>query len=328
MRSMRTLIPALCCLTPLSLLGAVQGTITNATTGQVQGGITVNLVQPGQNGMQALGVTKTSSDGFFSFDVTPAPGGPALVQAIYNGVTYTQPIPPGTPTTGIKVNVFESTAEPPPELETQHLILLEPGAETLEVSETFFTINDSKLTYQDARNGTLRFYLPEGVSADGLQATVNSTGVNVQRPVEKTQTAGVYKVDYPMRPGQTRYDLHFSIPATATFSGKVLTNNPPVRLVTPGTVLLSGNGVRDMGQEPSTGARIYEFDGNSYEVTIQGIGSLRSNTASQEETGAPVCCEEVPAQIQSQMPWVLGLALGILALGGALLYRKGSAARA
>jgi len=132
-----------------------------------------------------------------------------------------------------------------------------------------------------------------------------------------------------MRPGETRYDLHYTLPATATYTGKVLSNDPPTRLVTAASVLLSGDGLRDVGVEPSVGAHIYELTGDSYTVNIKGVGSLRGPTAaSPEETGAPVCCEEAPAKIQSQMAWVLGLALGILALGGALLFRKGSAARA
>lgn len=325
MTALRLLACVCVCLAPA--LAAVQGRVVNATTGQPQPGVAVNLVQPGAGGMQQLASAASGADGSFAFDQTPAPGGPALIQATYKEVTYTQVVPPGTPTTGLSVNVYESTAEPPGELTVQHLILLEPGAETLQVTETFLARNPSKVTYQDARNGTLRFYLPAGVP-ENLQITVNAMGVDVRRPVEKAR-GGLYRVDYPMRPGDTRYDLQYSLPASAAFSGKVLSNDPPVRLVTPSAVILSGSGVRDVGVEPTVQARVYELTGTSFTVNIQGVGTLRSPTqASPEETGAPQCCQEAPPQIYSQMPWVLGFALAILALGGVLLYRKGSAAGA
>lgn len=320
------LLACLCCfLAPA--LAAVQGRVVNATTGQPQSGVAVNLVQPGAGGMQQLGSTTSGADGSFRFDQTPAAGGPVLLQANYQEVTYTQVVPPGSATTGLSVNVYESTAEPPAELRVQHLILLEPGAETLQVTETFLAQNSSRLTYYDARNGTLRFYLPAGVP-DNLQITINATGVDVRRPVEQAR-GGLYRVDYPVRPGDTRYDLQYSLPASATFSGKVLSNDPPVRLVTPAGVTLSGTGVRDVGVEPTVQARIYELTEPSFTVKIQGVGTLRSPAAAPpEETGAPQCCQEAPPQIYSQMPWVLGFGLAILALGGILLYRRGSAVRA
>jgi len=41
--------------------------------------------------------------------------------------------------------------------------------------------------------------------------------------------------------------------------------------------------------------------------------------------GAPKCCEETAARVYTQLYWVLGLAFAILAVGGTMLYRKGTA---
>jgi hypothetical protein len=243
-------------------------------------------------------------------------------------VTYTQAIPPGTPTTGVRVNVFEATSSVPEGLDMQHLILLEPSASTLRISETFLTRNASNKTFQDAANGSVRLYLPSGAPTD-LKVSIDSTGVPIQRPLEKGKAAGEFKISYPLKPGETRFDLEYSIPASETFSGKVFSNNPPVKLVTPGTVTLSGDGVSDLGQEPTTQARVYGFKGNSFNVKILGVGSIRTpsdvQAPSAEESGAPKCCEESPARVNKQAVWVLGLGLTILLLGGTILFRRGTA---
>jgi hypothetical protein len=311
-----------------SAFAAVNGIATNGTTGKPQAGVSIDLVQPGANGMQALGQAKSGADGSFNIDVNIPPG-PALLRSTYLGVTYTQAIPPGTPTTGVKVNVFEASATPPAQMETQHLILIEPSATTLRISETFFTRNTSTTTYQDTVNGSVRLYLPQGVP-DGLKVSIDSTGVPIQRPVEKGSQPGQYKINYPLKPGETRFDMEYSLPASATFSGKVFSNDPPTKLVTPGTVTLSGDGITDLGQEQQTQARVYTFKGNSFKVGILGVGAIRGPETSEppapaEESGAPKCCQEVQARVNTQMAWVLGLSLTILLLGGTLLFRRGTA---
>ena len=318
------LASALAC---LPAMAAVSGVVMNGTTGQPQGGVTINLVQPGAGGMQQLGSTTSDKQGIFSVDKDPGPGGPALIQATYTAVTYTTIMPPGTKTAGVNVTVYNATAEPPPEMKTQHLILLEPGASSLKVSETFYTQNGSRLAYQDSTNGSVRFYLPEG-APENLQATIDSTGVHIKRPIEKGKQAGLYKISYPLKPGETRIDLEYMLPASATFSGKVLNTNPPARLVTPANVTLSGDGIVDAGQEPTTGARVYTFSGTTFKANILGVGSLRtpdSKASPEEDPQSPKCCEEVPARLQSKMFWILGLGFGILFIGGALLFRRGSA---
>lgn len=313
---------------------AVDGTVLNATTGKPQEGVNINLVQPGQNGMQSLGIAKSAADGTFKIDKAIPPG-PALLQSTFNGVQYTQAIPPGTPQSNLKITVYDSTSKPPAEMSIQHLILLEPTATELRVAETFYTKNDSKLTFNDDAAGSVQLYLPPTV-AEKLKVTINSVGVPIQRPLERGRQAGTYKISYPLKPGQTRMDLEYSLPASATFSGKVFSNTPPVKLVTAESVLLTGDGIKELGQEPQTKARVYGFDGLSFKVNIQGVGSLRSledeAQPSPEESGAPKCCDETSARVYKQiylgvptMYWVLGLAFSILAVGGTMLYRKGQA---
>jgi len=66
--------------------------------------------------------------------------------------------------------------------------------------------------------------------------------------------------------------------------------------------------------------------GLDYNLLIDGIGSLREEaTPGQGEDGGSPPVEIKKPRLYSQLFWVLGLALGILALGGTMLYRRGAA---
>ena len=308
------------------LLGAVDGTVMNATTGKLQPSVIVTLVQPGSQGMQTLATVKSDAEGKFKID-KDIPPGPALLQAIYQGVLYTLVLPPGGPTSGVHVKIYDTTAKPGVAKVSQHMILIEPSASALDISETFLIENESTTTYQDPAKGSIQFYLPEAANGK-VSVTINAPGgMPIQRPAEKTKEKNVYKIGYPVKPGESRFDVSYSLPPTDTFASKILHGEGVTRLVTPSTVTLTG--VQSLGQEPQTRAHIYDAgDDTGYTVQITGTGSLRNPEAAapadDEDTGAPQI-EEQAARVYTRMYWVLGLAFAILGLGGVLLYRRSAA---
>ena len=46
---------------------AMDGTVVNKTTGEPQAGVTINLVKPGAQGMQAIGSAVSDAAGTFRF---------------------------------------------------------------------------------------------------------------------------------------------------------------------------------------------------------------------------------------------------------------------
>jgi hypothetical protein len=303
--------------------GAIEGVVTNGTTGMPQSAVVVSLVQPTASGMKTLGSVRTDAGGKFAIDKEYPPG-PALVQALYQGATYNLVLTPGTAPTGLQVLVYDSTSKAGTAKIAQDLLLIEPTADALQVRETIFIQNQSKLTFQDLIKGSVQFFVPKAVEGK-VQATVSAPGgMPIQRPLEKTLQAGVFKVNYPLKPGETSFELGYSLPASATFSGKNAHPPDPVSMVTPPSVTLSGDGVESLGQEPKTQAHVYRFSGTAYELNIEGTGSLHTSDAPEEDNGQPKV-EEGSARIYTRLPWVLGLAFGILLVGGVLLYRRGTA---
>ena len=318
---------AVLCVISLPLL-AVDGVVVNATTGKPQSGVAVNLVQPSQNGMVTLGNATTDAQGQFKID-KQIPPGPGLLQATYEGSTYNQIITPGMATTGVQLKVYDSTKKAGIARTVEHLILLEPGADRLRISETFVLGNDSNLTYNDPAKGSIQFFLPPATEGNAQVIITAPGGMPIPRPAEKTATAGIYKVDYPVKPGETRMDVSYTLPATNKFSGKVVASDAATHLVTPGTVTVTGDGIELAGREPQTQANIYNLTGLDYNLLIDGIGSLRQDDSAgagaQGDDGGSPQVEIKKPRIYGQLPWVLSLAFAILALGGTMLYRRGTA---
>jgi hypothetical protein len=306
---------------------AVDGVVLNGTLKRPQPGVKITLVQPSQQGMKQLGKTVSDAQGKFNVDVAIPPG-PGLLQSTYQGATYNQIITPGMPTTGVEVMVYESTNKAGTAKIGQHLIVMEPSADQIKISELFIMDNKTAMTYHDTAAGSAQFFLPAG-SVESAKAIITAPGgMPVPRPATLTAKAGIYKVDYPLKPGETRIEVTYTTPAAQKFSGKIVASDSPTRLVTPSTVSLTGDGIESLGQEPQTQAHLYNLSGLDYNVLIEGTGALNlgspsnDNPQEAEDNGAPKL-EVAPARIYSRLGWILGLAFGILALGGVALYRRG-----
>lgn len=319
---MRTLpIAALFALS--TAFAAVDGTVVNGTTGKPQGNVIVTLIQPSQTGMKTLGSMKTDATGKFHFDQETA-GGPQLVQAIFGGVTYTKMIPPGAAGGGVQVPVYDVTSKAGVAQVTQDLILFQPTETQVGVNESVFFQNASKTTYNDAKNGSLHFYLPPEANGSVNITVTAPGGMPVNRPAEKTAQKNVYSVDYPVRPGETRFDLTYALPVSKPMvvAGKILHQEGATRMAAPPGVTLVSTDLTPLGQEPQTKAMIYDLKGKEYKIELQGTGAMGStDAATEEDSGAPKI-EEVQPHLYNRMGLILGIALGILGLGLFLLYRS------
>jgi hypothetical protein len=303
-------------------LAAVDGVAVNGTTGKPQPSVMVSVVQPGPSGMQTLASVKSGADGKFAIE-TRIPPGPTILQGVYQGVIYNLVLTPGAPVNNLQLTVYDATTSAASAKIAQHLMVIEPMANALQISETFLAQNETHQTYLDPAKGSIQFYLPEAVR-DKVQVTIAAPGgMPINRPAESTKKPGVYKASYPLKPGETRFEFSYSLPASGTFSGRNADPATPISLVTPSAVTLTGDGIESKGQEPQTQAHIYAVIAPTFDLKIEGTGSLRGpdGAESQEDTGRPEVTVE-SARIYTKLFWVLGLTLAILALGGVTLYRK------
>lgn len=301
---------------------AVDGTVLNGTTGKPQPNLDITYMIFGDAGMQPAGATKTDAQGKFTFDAAAPANGPSMLQATFEGVTYNQMLRPGTPASGVTLQVYNSSAKVPEAKVAQHMLLFEPS-DKLTVNETYILENSSKTTLRDESGASFRFFLPPEAGGNVRVRVTGAQGMPTDRAARETSEKNVYGVDYPIRPGESRFDLSYEMPSASPlkYTGRLL-HDGTARLVAPQGVKLVGAGLETLGQEPSTQATVYGVKSREFAIEIEGTGSLSSPAVQQPDENENTLKESKP-RIYQRMYWVLGLTLLILTLGLILLYRSG-----
>ena len=331
MKKIAFLIPVFVC---LPLAAEVAGTVVNRTTGQPQAGATVTLYKFGQGGMEPVASTKTDAAGAFRMAQDAGGQGPSMVRVEVDHVVYNHMMPPGTPTTGMAMDVYNASKRQPADVKvSKHMILFQPGGGQMTVSETYLIDNTGKTTWFDPAAGTLPFYLPAAAAGKVEVTATAPDGMPVPAPSDKTARPDTYAAKFEIKPGETRIDLSYAVPYTegAAYGGHVATQDENTYLIAPKGVTMRSPGLQDLGNEPRTGAHIYGLNSDSYIVKLTGAVEASPSSAPADDSAAPPQdsagqdsgpqIEQIMPRIYSRAGLILGLALGILALGFALLYR-------
>jgi hypothetical protein len=315
-------------LAAMPVFGAVTGTVINQSTGKPQAGATVGFNKLGGNGIELIDQAKSDANGNFTINQTPSGETPYLLRTVYDGVSYNHMLPPGSQATGIKVDVFNTSKQQGDAKITKHMILFEPANGQMTVNETYILENASKTAWNDSDQGTLKFFLPAGAGGKAQVQATAPGGMPIGAGVLKTGKPDIFGVDFPVKPGETRIDVTYSTTYTAgqAFAGKVPSKDENTYLIAPNGVTLAGKGLNDLGTEPRTQAHIYGLAGASYEIALTGTeaappGSGDASGGEQGDSSGPGI-EQIMPRVYTQAKAILGIALGILALGFALLYRK------
>jgi hypothetical protein len=314
-------------LAALPAFGAVTGTVINQSTGKPQAGATVGFNKLGGNGIELIDQAKSDANGNFTINQTPTGGMPYLLRTVYDGVSYNHMLPPGSPTTGITVDVFNTSKQQGDAKITKHMILFEPAGRQMTVNETYIIENGGKTAWNDSDQGTLKFFLPAGAGGKAQVQATAPGGMPIGAGVLKTGKPDIFGVDFPVKPGETRIDVTYATAYTAgqPFAGKVPSKDENTYLIAPNGVTLEGKGLNDLGTEPRTQAHIYGLAGGSYEIALTGQQAAApggdASGGDQGDSSGPGI-EQIMPRVYTQAKAILAVALGILALGFALLYRK------
>jgi hypothetical protein len=312
---------------------SIDGTVINRTTGKPAPGVPMTLVKPGQKGMQTIGTTTSDASGHFVFAKDQPGGGPQLLQATFNGVNYNKLMTPNVPTSNVEVEVFEVSKSPAIVRVAERMMVIEPSISQISVSETVIVQNESKTTYNNDELGGLRFFLPPAANGQSRVQVQGPQGMPLPRAAEKTKDRDVMQVNFPIKPGQTEFDVTYSLPAGSpfTYRGQLVgvTGMPttPLRMIAPSGVTLAGKELEKVGTEPKTQATIYTVvapAGGAFSAEITGTGSLHpegSDAAAGDDSESPQVTEG-PPQIYHHLGWLVGLALAALGVGLVVLFRS------
>lgn len=188
----------------------ISGTVTNQTTKKPSVGDSVELMRLG---MEVAAKTTTDAQGHFTLDATD--GAPMhLLRVIHDKATYFRPVPAGTPT--VNVDVYDVAEKVEGVATEADVARIEASPNGLSVIENFFVKNASSPPKTQFGPRAYEIYLPK--NAQVVAAAAQGPGsMPVQTPPTPLGTAGDYAFVYPLRPGETRFQVSYQIPYTGSF---------------------------------------------------------------------------------------------------------------
>lgn len=192
---------------------SISGTVTNKTTNKPAAGDDVVLIRLAQ-GMQEAGRTKTDAKGHFTLDVPDQ--GLHLVRVTHDKANYFRPAPPGTQSVDIEVfNAAPKVEGVSGEADVMR-IQTDSGGNGLRVIENFFVKNESNPPRTQFGERPFEFYLPPGAVVEG-SAALAPGGMPVQASPMPLGDPNHYAFIFPIRPGETRFQLTFRLPYNGSF---------------------------------------------------------------------------------------------------------------
>lgn len=260
-----------------------------------------------------------------------------LVRAVFHGVNFHQPVPPGTST--VEIEVFDPTQDAKAISVPTHIVIFQPNGPKLIVGEEYSVTNNAnpKQAYFRA-DGNFEFALPEGAQLQQAAAWGPSGMPVVQSTIDKTKNR--YAVAFAFRPGESGVRYSYELPYSGnTASIKLPTVYPDAKLLVLGapTLQIGGDGLEPNGQEQ--GMNIYGrgplAKGSVYSVSVSGTapppnarggGGGDSDGGGQPDQGAAgpsqVSVTQIPGRLDVlKWPLVVGF-LGLFGMGAIFLTRK------
>jgi len=274
------LVILVCCASLIASAGTLQGTVRNGTTGQPAAGVDVILIQL-QGGMQPVGNTKTDAQGHFEFTHPQIGAGPMLVRAVYRGVNYHEPIPPGKTTA--EVQVFEPTDKAGAFAIAARAVILQPNATDLLIGEEYSIENKTQppMAYFH-QNGSFVFALPDGAQLSQVSAAGASGMPVVQGTIDKGK--GLEAIDFPFRPGESNVRVSYKVPYAGNETKLSISSPYPVArlaVFAPPGVTVTGDGFAPAGQEQGFNAYMREAVAANTPLIVKVSGTAPMQSSSQ-----------------------------------------------
>jgi hypothetical protein len=201
--------------------GAAQtltGTVTNGTTNKPAVGDEVILINLA-NGMDVAGSTKADSNGKFSFKVTVP--GPHLIRAVHQGVNYHQMAPPGVNTADVQV--YDVAPKVAALSVTADVLRFQADSGTMQGVRLFVVSNTSSPAKTQMNDHNFEFYLPAGAKIEQIQAR-SPNGQPIPTEAKPQADKNRYAIAFPLRPGETQFQVEFTLP----YSGEIKIDPKPL----------------------------------------------------------------------------------------------------
>ena len=351
-RSIRNIFPAVTLLFAACASAAtLTGTVTNRTTDKPSAGDTVAVINTAQSMDE---IAKATSDAKGAFHVDVPDGGQILLHITHQGAEYFKSVPAGT--TSVDIDVYDSAAKVDGVRGEAMVVRAEtdPTGKMLTVAENFFVQNASTPPRTQYGSNTLDFYVPKGAQVGEAMASAPN-GLPTSVKVKAVDAAtGHYAFTFPVRPGETRFQVEYTLPYTGKqpFSLKLGLPTGDVAVMLPKTMQFQGPASFQAINDPQVTAQSYDDHQPAFaqpiEFTLSGTGQLPQDAPQDAQTsgaqvpgaapiaggerpggglGVPVDPGDTNAPLSKYKWWIVG-GLGLALAAGAGILLKNAPATA
>lgn len=185
----------------------ITGWVRNQSRGEPAAADEVVLVRL-DRGMQEESQAKTDENGVFTFTMQD-PGKPYLVRVIHQGVSYDQQV---SADQALSIPVFDAATHVGGITGTLEILRTGTNGNLLHVSDLVEIKNESRPALTQAGERTFEVYLPANAKIDSvLAAGPGKVGVVISATPVPSEP-GHYAVNFPLRPGATRFAFNYDLP--------------------------------------------------------------------------------------------------------------------
>jgi hypothetical protein len=267
----------------------IHGTLVNGTSGEKIDGV-VKVINPGGGMMEETEVKAV--DGSFTVEGLDPSASLYLLRSDHDGVMYTEVVRfEGQETAHATVTVYDRS----PSFEGIHVLVPHLAAAAVEGElqiEVLYELHNHLEPAGTVADPDQQFliYLPED-RINIMRSFVSHRDIPLDRFPVPTDEAGVYRIDYPIRPGDTEVGVAYSVPyRDSTYTLKYQVKQPietmTIYTINSGMTVTSSTVKLGVG-EAIHGMTAYEVSnlaaGTTLELTFRGGGPLEMAAAGGED---------------------------------------------
>ncbi len=281
-----------------------------------------------QGEMQSVASTKTDAQGKYTLEHAAAGREAMLVRAIYRGVNFHQPLPPGSSTADL--TIYEPSTDPKTIKVGTRVVMFQPSGSTLLIVDDYALQNISQppAAFFNAQ-GNFEFELPEGAELTQVSSWGPSRMPVTQGTINRGR--GKYAIAYAFQPGDNGVRVTYQVPyasnqATLQFVSAHAAER--VGLVAPASVQIESAGFVPQGQEQ--GYNLYSRHSMAaelpFEVSVSGTApppSAGGQGSGQPASGGSGSAIQILPNRLDSLKWMLlgGFAL-LFGLGVISIWRR------
>ncbi len=236
--------------------------------------------------------TTTDSHGRYTLDVNDSDT-MHLVRVTHDKANYFGAAPPGTNT--VDVTVYDAAAHVTGITEEADVMRIESDASgtSLHVVENFFVKNDSTPPRTQFSDRPFDFYLPAGAVIEGSAALGPGSMPIKAAPVPLSDTKDHYTFLFPIRPGETRFQVTYSLPynGSLAFAPRPMLATDTVAIMMPKSMTFAPAAnspfatVNDDVNAQTFVARTIP-GGQAVPFTVSGSGQLPRDSQNADDSGS------------------------------------------